>query len=96
MAVTKREIVSEISSRTGLTQVDCVIIVEELLASISRALATEHNIEIRGFGSFKLKKRAAHLARNPRSGEKVEIKAGIKPVFHASRELKGRVNKGKI
>ena len=94
MSVTKKHIVIEISNRTGLTQVDVGIIVEELLASISRALTAGNNIEIRGFGRFKLKERVAHIARNPRSGEKVEIKAGIKPVFRASRELKNRVNKG--
>ncbi len=94
MSVTKKNIVDEISVRTGLTQVDCGIVIEELFATISRTLVDGNNIEIRGFGSFKLKKRNAHLARNPRSGEKVEIKAGIKPIFQASRELKNRVNKG--
>ena len=62
------------------------------MATISRALIAGKNIEIRGFGRFKLKKRNAHIARNPRSGEKVEIKAGVKPIFQASRELKNRVN----
>jgi DNA-binding protein HU-beta/integration host factor subunit beta len=77
-----------------LTQVDCGVIVEELLSAISRTLIAGNNIEIRGFGCFKLRKRVAHLARNPRSGEAVEIKAGIKPIFRASRELKSLVNKG--
>jgi len=92
MSVTKKDIVSEIAIRTGLTQVDSRIIVDELLASFSRALISGSNIEIRGFGRFKLKKRLAHLARNPRSGEKVEIKEGVRPFFQASRELKNRVN----
>jgi DNA-binding protein HU-beta/integration host factor subunit beta len=92
MAVTKKQIVCEIARRTGLTQVDSGIIVEELLAAISRALIGGRNIEIRGFGRFKLRKRLEHLARNPRSGVAVKIRAGIKPVFQASRELKSRVN----
>ncbi len=94
MSVTKKNIVNEISVRTGLTKVDCEIVIEELFATISRTLIDRNNIEIRGFGSFKLKKRNAHLARNPRNGEKVEIKAGTKPIFQASREFKSRVNKG--
>ncbi len=92
MSATKKNIITEISIRTGLTQVDVGIVVEALLASISQTLVAGNNIEIRGFGRFKLKKRAAHLARNPRSGEKVEIKEGVKPVFQSSRELKSRVN----
>lgn len=94
MSVTKKEIAGNISTRTGLTQVDTAIIVDELLASMSRALIAGHNIEIRGFGRFKLKERLARLSRNPRTGEKIEVKAGIKPVFQASKELKDRVNKG--
>ena len=94
MPFTKKDICTEISARTGLTQVDSSIVVEELLATISRTLIAGKNIEIRGFGRFKLKSRRAHLARNPRTGEKVEVKAGIKPYFQASRELKSRVNNG--
>jgi len=93
MPFTKKDICTEISARTGLTQVDSLIVVEELLATISRTLMAGKTIQIRGFGSFKLKVRRSHLARNPRTGEKVEIKAGINPVFQASRELKTRVNK---
>jgi DNA-binding protein HU-beta/integration host factor subunit beta len=92
MPVSKKEIVAEIASRVGLTQVDVGIIIEELMAAISRALEQGRNIEIRGFGQFKVKRRKAHVARNPRTGEKVEIKEGMKPVFAASRELKGKVN----
>ncbi len=47
-----------------------------------------NNIEIRGFGRFKIKERKARKARNPKTGEDVIVKAGIKPVFEASRELK--------
>jgi nucleoid DNA-binding protein len=92
MSVTKRNIVVEISRRTGLQQIDSAVIVDGLLAAISRALIAGNNIEIRGFGRFKLKKRNAHRGRNPRTGENVEVKAGIKPFFQASRELKNRVN----
>ncbi len=93
MSVTKKHIADEIAFRTGLTQVDSVIIIEGLLEAISRALIAGDNIEIRNFGSFKLKKRNAHLARNPRTGEKVEIGEGRKAVFQASRKLKDMVNK---
>lgn len=85
--VTKKDIVEEISSRAGLTQVDTKIIVENFLDAISKALVEGKNIEIRGFGRFKLRKRNARIARNPRTGESVEVEAQIRPVFEASREL---------
>ena len=50
------------------------------------------NIEIRGFGRFKVRKRNARLARNPRTGDPVTVEAGIKPVFEPSKELKEYIN----
>jgi len=90
--ITKKDIVEEIATRTGLTQVDTKIIVECFLDSIARALTEGNNIEIRGFGRFKVRPRKARIARNPRTGEAVEVQAGIKPVFEASKELKKFLN----
>lgn len=90
--ITKKDIVEEISERTGLTQVDTKVIVECFLDSIARALTEGNNIEIRGFGRFKVRSRKARLARNPRTGEPVDVEAGIKPVFEASKELRKFLN----
>jgi DNA-binding protein HU-beta/integration host factor subunit beta len=90
--VTKKDIVDEIASRTGLTQVDTKIIVECFLDSIAKTLKDGKNIEIRGFGRFKVKEKKARTARNPRTGEMVQIEAGLKPVFEASKELKTLLN----
>jgi DNA-binding protein HU-beta/integration host factor subunit beta len=90
--VTKKNLIQTISDRTGLTQIDTGIIVESFLDSVSSCLKQGKNIEIRGFGRFKLKKRNTREARNPRTGERVHLEAGIKPVFCASRELAARVN----
>lgn len=90
--VTKKDLVERISDRTGLTQVDTKIVVESLLESISKALQQGKNIEIRGFGRFKIKKRRARSARNPRTNEHIQVQAGYKPVFEASKELRKRVN----
>ena len=90
--VTKKEIVEGISLRTGLTQADTKAIVECFLDSVSRALAAGNNIEIRGFGRFKLRERKSRTARNPRTGEPVAVQAGVKPVFEASKELKNALN----
>jgi nucleoid DNA-binding protein len=85
--ITKKDLVEEIASRIGFTQVETKLIVENFLDAISDALVEGKNIELRGFGRFKLKKRDAHKARNPRTGEQVDIEAQVRPVFEASREL---------
>jgi nucleoid DNA-binding protein len=90
--VTKKDLVEKISDRTGLTQVDTKIVVESLLDAISKALQQGRNIEIRGFGRFKIKERRARSARNPRTNEHIQVQAGFKPVFEASKELRKRVN----
>jgi nucleoid DNA-binding protein len=90
--VTKKDLVEKISERTGLTQVDTKIVVESFLESVANALQDGQNIEIRGFGRFKVKQKRARTARNPRTNEFVEVEAGFKPVFEASKELRKKVN----
>jgi len=90
--VTKKNLVEVISGKTGLTQVDTKIIVESLLETVSKFLSEGRNIEIRGFGRFKIKTKKSRIARNPRTGETVQVEKGLKPVFEASKELKKKVN----
>ncbi|MDO5575924.1 MAG: HU family DNA-binding protein [Fibrobacter sp.] len=90
--VTKRDLVEKIAEKTGLTQVDTKIVVESFLESVSKSLEEGQNIEIRGFGRFKVKEKKARIARNPRTNEHVEVEAGYKPVFEASRELRKKMN----
>ncbi len=90
--ITKKDLVEKISSKTGLTQVDTKIVIESFLDSISQALQNGRNIEIRGFGRFKIKEKKARLARNPRTNEHIQVEAGFKPIFEASKELRNDVN----
>ncbi len=90
--ITKKDLVEKISDRTGLTQVDTKIVVECFLDSLSQALQQGNNIEIRGFGRFKIKQKKARTARNPRTNQFIEVEAGFKPIFEASKELRKRVN----
>ncbi|HMD67470.1 MAG TPA: HU family DNA-binding protein [Chitinivibrionales bacterium] len=90
--ITKKDLVEKISDTTGLTQVDTKIVVESLLEAVSKSLQEGRNIEIRGFGRFKIKERRARSARNPRTNEHIQVQAGFKPVFEASKELRKRVN----
>jgi DNA-binding protein HU-beta/integration host factor subunit beta len=90
--ITKKDLVERISEVTGLTQVDTKIVIESFLESISKALESGNNIEIRGFGRFKVKQKKARLARNPRTNERIQVTEGHKAVFESSRELCKRVN----
>lgn len=90
--VTKKDLVENISEKTGLTQVDTKIVVESFLEAVSQALQGGRNIEIRGFGRFKIKEKKARMARNPRTNENIKVDSGYKPVFEASKELRKRIN----
>ncbi|MDR3000580.1 MAG: integration host factor subunit beta [Fibromonadaceae bacterium] len=90
--ITKKDLVNEISSRTGLPQIETKKIVECFLDSVARSLKDGNNIEIRGFGRFKIRNRNGYEARNPRTGEPIIVEAGKKPVFEPSRELKKVLN----
>ena len=92
--ITKKDIVEEISQRTGLTQVDTKVIVECFLDSIARALTEGNNIEIRGFGSFTVRKYKAYEGRNPRTGETVHVAEKRLPFFKVGKDLRERVNAG--
>ena len=62
--------------------------------SLAEALDAGEKVELRGFGSFRLKVRNARNARNPKTGEKVNVGKKIVPAFRAGRALKSAVNPG--
>jgi len=90
--VTKADIIDNIANATGLTKVETEAVVDGFLATVSQALREGESIEIRGFGSFKVKQRKARKARNPRTGEEVFVEAHYVPVFKVSRELRSSVD----
>jgi integration host factor subunit beta len=91
--MTKAELVEIIASRTGVSKKDTGLIVNLILENIGRALVSDDKVELRGFGSFKIKNRRARMARNPRTGASVMVPAKKVPYFKASNELKGRLNR---
>jgi len=90
-AMTKADIVDQIADRTGLTKKDVADTVDGFLDAVSKALSNGQHIEIRGFGTFKVKDRKSRLARNPRTGEAVPVPPRRVPVFKVSKELKDQV-----
>lgn len=90
--MTKAELVELIAAETGISKKDTGIIVNLILDNIGRALVSSDKVELRGFGSFKVKQRGSRLARNPRTGAAVDVPAKLVPFFKASNELKARLN----
>ena len=89
--MTKADLVEEISSQTGVSKNHTALIVDNLLDALCRALSEGKHLEIRGFGTFKVRERRARRARNPRSGSEVMVPAKLVPVFKPSKELKAQV-----
>jgi len=92
--MTKADLVDTISGETGVSRHHTGIIVDGVLDAICRALSEGRHIEIRGFGTFKVRERRARRARNPRSGSEVLVPAKLVPVFKPSKELKAQVLDG--
>jgi integration host factor subunit beta len=67
-------------------------VVNMIIENICKALSEGDKVELRGFGSFKVKSRNPRKARNPRTGESVDVPAKLVPFFKASNELKLKVN----
>jgi integration host factor subunit beta len=89
--MTKADLVEEISVQTGVSKNHTALIVDNLLDALCRALSEGKHLEIRGFGTFKVRERRARRARNPRSGSEVMVPAKLVPVFKPSKELKAQV-----
>lgn len=89
--VTKKEIVKAISEELGLTQLKTKDIVQKTFDAIVETLVTDRRIELRNFGVFEVKKRAARKARNPRTGGQVEVPAKFVVTFKPGKEMEERV-----
>lgn len=91
--MTKADLVDIVAGKTGLTKRDVAQVVEALLEAIKASLATHKHIEIREFGTFKVKMRKASMKYNPRDrSQKVVVPQKMVPVFKPSKFLKERVN----
>ncbi len=90
--MTKADLVDEVSRTTELSRKDSDVIVETLFESIVKALKNNDKLEVRGFGSFRIRERKARQGRNPKTGEKVNVPEKKVPYFKPSKELKDLIN----
>lgn len=89
--MTKKEIVKAISDEMGLTQLKTKEIVQKTFDAIIETLVEDRRIELRNFGVFEVKMRAARKARNPRTGGQVEVPAKFVVTFKPGKEMEEKV-----
>src|SRR5215471_17067914 len=89
--VTKKEIVKQISDRIGLTQLKTKEIVQQTFDAIVDTLIEAGRIELRNFGVFEVKQRKARKARNPRTGDKVDVPPKNVVTFKPGKEMEEKV-----
>jgi len=84
----KSELIEEIASRTGLTKRSVAVVLDTFTEAVIDSLARGEKVTLTGFGSFVIKKRKTRQGVNPRTGEKIAIKAKEIPEFRPGKELK--------
>ncbi|PYT07079.1 MAG: integration host factor subunit beta [Acidobacteria bacterium] len=90
--MTKAELVEEVAKVAELTKKHSEVIVNTVFQSIIEALHEEDKIELRGFGSFRIRRRRSRQGRNPKTGDKVSVPAKKIPYFKPGKELKDLIN----
>lgn len=88
----KSEFIDSIADAAGLSKADAERAIEGMIKVVKKALKSGDTVTLVGFGTFSVRKRAARMGRNPRSGEAIKIKASKVPAFKAGKGLKDAVN----
>ena len=89
----KTELIAAVAEKTGLSKKDSDAAVNAVLNTIAETLKANEKVQLVGFGSFEVKKRAARTGLNPRTKETIEIPASAVPTFKAGKALKDAVAK---
>jgi integration host factor subunit beta len=90
--MTKADLVDGVTASGDLTRRDGEVIVDTFFEGIIDAIRSDEKVEIRGFGSFRIRQRNARIGRNPKTGDQVEVPAKRVPYFKPSKELRDLVN----
>ncbi len=88
----KNELIAEVANTAGMSKADASRAVDGVFDSISVSLTKGNEVRLVGFGTFSVAHRRASQGRNPRTGERIQIKASIQPKFKAGKALKESVN----
>ena len=88
----KSELIKTLAEQSDISMDEATLVVNTFFDCMKEALLQGDRVEIRGFGSFKIKEYGAYAGRNPRTGEKVEVQPKRLPVVRAGKELKEFLN----
>lgn len=88
----KKDLVQKIAETNELTKQQAADVLDTVLDSIGDAIAAGDRVQLLGFGTFEKRERPARTARNPRTGENIEIAAASVPAFKPGKALKDKVN----
>jgi integration host factor subunit beta len=91
--MTKADLVEAVIDSTGVTKREAEMMVNTFLESIIDSLNKGEGVELRGFGSFRIRSRGGRVGRNPRTGESVNVPPKKVPYFKVGKELKELINK---
>ena len=89
----KSELIAAVAAKTGETKKNAEASLDAVIEVITEALSKGYKVQLVGFGSFEVRKRAARKGRNPQTKEEIKIPASKAPVFKAGKALKDVVNK---
>ena len=89
----KAELIDAIAKKTGASKKASEASINAIVETISAELKKGGKVQLVGFGSFEVRKRAARKGRNPQTGAEMKISASKAPVFKAGKALKDTVNK---
>lgn len=94
--MTRRALIDLIRSKAYCTEEGAEAAVDALFAAITRSLQREGTASLPGFGTFRRTKRAARMGRNPRTGERLKIKASVSVAFKPAKALKGAMQEATV
>lgn len=89
----KQDLIRRISDDSELSRRDASVLLDSMLEAIMSAVAAGERVQLVGFGTFEARERQARVARNPQTGETVEVPAATVPVFRPGVLFKERVDR---
>ncbi len=92
IAMNKSELIKALADETNIPMEESVLVVSTFVDCMKESLLAGERVEIRGFGSFKVKEYEGYTGRNPKTGDSVDVKPKRLPFFRAGKELKEYLN----
>ncbi len=90
--MTKADIVNNVAAATGITKTETEAVIDGFIITIINTLKKGENVDLRGFATFTVKKRKSKIARNPKTGETIELKERYVPTVKISKQFKNAVS----